>query len=704
MPQLLLELFSEEIPARMQKRAACALKENIVNKLIEAKISFAEALEFYTPRRIAIVIEGLPLKQEDIVIEKRGPRIDSPEAAINGFLQANNISQQDLVEQETDKGKFYFAYIKLSGKNTADILNEIISAELNKFTWPKSMKWNNYQIKWVRPLHNILCVFNEDVVPVKFGHIQANNYSFGHRFMSKQKLVIANFKDYQKKLYDNFVVLDADERKDIILNDSNSIAKQAGLSFIHDEDLLEEVAGLVEWPLVLQGTFDEKFLKLPKEVLISVMRHHQRYFTFQDNKGNLANSFVIVSNIISKDGSKQIIAGNEKVIRARFEDANFFYDSDKKIKLEDRIPYLEKIIFHAKLGNVGQKVTRIINLAKFIIAWIPGVSSHDVEKAGLLAKTDLTTGLVGEFPTLQGLMGYYYAKAQNIDEKIALAIKEHYAPMGPNDYCPKNPLSVVIALSDKIDTLTGMFAIDEKPTGSKDPYALRRAALGVIRIIIENNLRLPLTMLIEKAEQGYSKDIFKDNDVNILKRLTKTRKKKQQIIEELLEFFADRLKILLKSRDIRYDVIDAVFLENNNDDIFKQVLRAENLANFIITKEGSDFVSSYKRIANIVNSEEKKDKVSYKGEIDKSFLKEEEEIKLHNLFLQIFPLIDKYIQDDKFIEATQQLTKLKPAIDDFFAKIIVNSPDYEIRENRLKLLCSLRDKLLIIANFAKIEV
>jgi glycyl-tRNA synthetase beta chain len=709
MAELLLELFSEEIPASLQIRAVDEFKTQIAQKLKDANIQNKSVECYATPRRVSLVINGVAATQKDSVEEKRGPRVDAPEQAVQGFLRSTGQKLEDLEKRKTDKGEFYFSVVKKKGEDVSVALSKILQDFICSYTWAKSMRWGDNNIRWIRPLHNILCIFDGKVVPIEFGHLSSNDKSFGHRFLSPKEFKVTDFADYKKKLNDNFVVLDIEDRKKTILEGSEKLAKTCGLELKADPRLLDEIAGLVEYPVALLGRIEEKFMSVPQEALISAMRTHQKYFSLLNSKGELAPYFITVSNMKSADKGAQIISGNERVLRARLEDAKFFWDQDRKTKLEDRISDLEKVVFHAKLGSVADKITRMSELSKLLSVWIPHANLILVERAAKLCKVDLTTEMVGEFPELQGVMGSYYAIENGEEQAVADAIKEHYSPMGPGDACPTAPLSIAVSLSDKIDSLIGLFAVGEKPTGSKDPYALRRAALGVIRIILENNLRIPLSLLFEKAIDKYPKAVLKEKTEKKRKLLPVVGKgkrvkiKKEGVINELLEFLAERLRYSLKEQNIRHDLIQAVFDGGNEDDLNRLVQRVKALEEFLGKDDGANLLAAYKRAANIVAAEEKKDKTEYSGEADASLLKEKEEKDLHNLLVKTKPEIEKGLKDDDFAGVMKTLAKLRKPVDSFFDKVIVNDKDKAVRENRLLLLSTLREFVNRVANFGEIE-
>lgn len=580
------------------------------------------------------------------------------------------------------------------------MLAELLENIVQSYTWPKSMRWGRSTERWVRPLHRILCLFNEEVLPIKFAHIEASNIAEGHRFHANTPFEVNNYADYEKKLREHKVILDREERKSLIRNNANEQTAALGLSIVPDEGLLEEVTGLVEWPVVLLGAIDQQFMHLPPEVLATSMRSHQKYFSVQTKDGKLAPHFVTVANIASGDGGKRIIAGNERVLRARLEDAKFFWEQDQRWKLDSRVEGLKKIVFHAKLGSVHNKVERIQALAKFLSVWVPRANLVKVERAALLLKADLTTGMVGEFPELQGIMGAYYAEKSEEDDGVVAAIREHYSPQGPKDSCPTQPLSVAVALADKIDTLVGLFAADEKPTGSKDPFALRRAALGVIRIILENQQRIPLKLLFERALGLYPKSLLKPEKTF---GGEKVKAKSKRIVEELLLFFADRLRVLLKEQNMRHDLISAVFDGGTEDDMHRLVMRTKALDSFLHSEDGANMLAAYKRAANIVRIEEKKDDVSYKKDPSKDLLVQEEEKTLFEALEVVKADIKNALKEDDFAEAFALVASLRGPVDTFFDEVTVNCDNKNVRANRLMLLSQIRSFLDQVANFTLIE-
>ena len=682
MPELLLELLSEEIPARMQARAADDLKRLVLDGLKAAGLSHTTAEAFATPRRLTLVVNGVPVKAPDISEERRGPRADAPEQAKQGFLKS--LPKDTKVEpRETDKGTFLFAQVEKAGDKTRLLLPAIIQEALAALPWPKSMRWGTGKDRWVRPLHSILAVYDQEGLPVKFAGIEAGVITQGHAFMAPEKVSVADFADYRKVLDDAYVMLDAADRKAKIAEDAKVLCKKEKLVLKEDPGLLDEVAGLVEWPVVLMGKIDAKFMDVPQEVLTTSMRAHQKYFSVLDASGRLAPRFVVVANRETADGGRQVIAGNERVLRARLADAKFFWDLDRKTTLASKAPKLKDRVFHAKLGTLDEKADRMEALAAHLCQYVPKADRDKARSAARLAKADLPTGLVGEFPELQGVMGAYYARHDGEAAAVADAIAEHYSPVGPSDACPTKPESVAVALADKIDSLVGFWLIDEKPTGSKDPYALRRAALGVIRLIIENKLRLPLLGAFAQAAGLYPKN--------------------EDVGSDLMAFFADRLKVHLREQGVKHDHIDAVFALGGEDDLVRLLARVEALADFLGSDDGGNLLTAYRRAANILKIEEKKDATSYAAQPDDTLLKDDAERALYSALEDAAPAIAEKVAAEDFTGAMAALAGLRVPVDAFFDKVTVNTDDAKVRENRLKLLSMIRTALEGVADFSKIE-
>jgi glycyl-tRNA synthetase beta chain len=689
MAQLLLELFSEEIPARMQARAGEDLARLVAEALDAAGLAHDAPVSHTGPRRIALVVEGLPERQEDLTEEKRGPRADAPEKAIEGFLKANELTRDDLETRETDRGAFLFAVIERKGRPTIEILPDLLAEAIRKLPWPKSMRWGEGRMRWVRPLQALICLLDGDVVPVDLGEgILAGKRTRGHRFMSPDAFEVGFFNDYAATLRHHKVVVDANERRAIIEDQAKTLAEDAGFAVRRDAGLLAEVSGLVEWPVALMGEIDPGFMMLPDEVLTTSMRSHQKYFAVEAEDGKLAPRFIVVSNIEAEDGGKAIVAGNERVLRARLADAKFFWDQDRKVKLEDRVSALEDVVFHAKLGTVAEKVKRVEELATRLIEYVPGAEIEAVRRAAVLAKADLTTGMVGEFPELQGLMGRYYALEEGEPAAIADAVRDHYSPAGPNDDCPTAPVSVAVALADRLDTLAGFWAIDEKPTGSRDPYALRRAALGVIRLVLENNLRLPLLPAFAEALHRYPEGVRGDDEA---------------IAADLLDFFADRMKVHLRETGVRHDLVTAVFALPGQDDMQLIVNRVRALQAFLDGEDGRNLLAAYRRAANIVGIEEKRDGRAYDGAVRPELLEQAEETAFCKQMEETVASASKAVAAEDFGAAMTAMAGLRAPVDAFFDKVTVNDKSETLRENRLMLLSQFRSALNGVADFSQIE-
>ncbi len=680
MAELLLEILSEEIPARMQARAASDLKRLVCDGFKTAGLEFSNAETYVTPRRLVFVADGIPERTPDISEERKGPSTSAPDQAIQGFLKSIGMTLDDCEKRELPKGEFYFVKIEKPGIAASDVLPELITTALSAIAWPKSMRWASHDMRWVRPINSMLCLFDGAALPVEFGPVIAGLETRGHRFLSGGALQVMDFADYKNKLTLSKVMIDARERRELIATQAARLASKEGLTLKDDKGLLDEVAGLIEWPVVYMGRIDDAYMDLPPEVLSTSMRSHQKYFSCLNSDGSFANRFIVVANTETRDGGAQVIAGNERVLSARLSDARFFWDNDRAAPLSSRTGALKDRVFHAKLGTLAKKVERVSMLAENIASHVEGAEIDHVVRAANLAKADLSTGMVGEFPDLQGVIGRYYANADGEHDDVSTAIAEHYSPQGPGDVCPTAPVSVCVALADKIDTLVGFFGIDEKPTGSKDPFALRRAALGVIRLIIENKLRLPLNDVFARSEQTYG--------------LT---------ADGLMAFFADRLKVHLKEQGVRHDLIDAVFALGGEDDLVRLLARVEALNAFLKTDDGANLLSAYKRSANILRIEEKKDGVVFDGSVDASGLEAAEEKALMAHLENTAPEIIQGLVAEKFGDAMAVLSTARPLVDAYFDHVTVNCDDIELRRNRLNLLAYVRKTLDPIADFSKIE-
>jgi len=742
MPELLLELFSEEIPARMQAKAADDLRRLVTEKLVAEGLVYEGAKAFATPRRLALTVHGIPARQPDLKTERRGPKVGAPDAAVQGFLKATGLKSLDEAKIQRDpKGDFYIGLIEKPGRDAIDVLAEVLPVIIRTFPWPKSMRWGARSgkpgsLSWVRPLHAIIATFGPeteepDVVKFEVDGIATGQTTYGHRFMAPDAINVRRFEDYEAKLKAAKVILDPQARKDIIFADAKELTFAQGFELVEDQVLLDEVSGLVEWPVVMMGSFEADYLKIPDEVIRATIRNNQKCFVVKDPKtGKLTNKFVLTANIEATDGGKVIVSGNERVIRPRLSDAKFFYETDLKTKLEDRLPKFEQIVFHEKLGTQAARIKRIERLAAEI-APLVGADVAKATRAAHLAKADLLTEVVGEFPEVQGLMGKYYALAQGEDASVAAACEEHYKPQGPTDRVPTDPVSVTVALADKIDTLVGFWAIDEKPTGSKDPYALRRAALGVIRLIVENSLRIPLIETMIPASSEFLKlklasetekktavaqslegsPHFQAHLKKLLQREEKAREvdahhdvmRYMQSLYDLSFFFADRLKVQLREQGARHDLVDAVFALGGQDDLLMIVRRVDALGKFLESDDGKNLLAGTKRASNILSIEEKKDKRTFDGAPDAALYSLTEEKALAKAIGEVTTEASAAVAKEDFASAMSAMAKLRPPVDAFFDKVRVNDDDAGVRENRLKLLNEIRSATRAVADFSKIQ-
>ena len=742
MPELLLELFSEEIPARMQARAAEDLRRLIADGLKAQGLEAGEAKAFATPRRLTLVIEGVPANSPDLSEERKGPRVNAPEQAIAGFVKSaglRSIKDAEIVKDDK-KGDFYVVKVEKPGRVASEIVAELVPAVAAKFPWPKSMRWGSGRTTWVRPLHSIVCLLDGKVVPFAIENVETGRETRGHRFYGNVPFEVAGAADYVKALKDHKVILDTNERASLIAEQARALAKEHKLALVEDEALLNENAGLTEWPTVLMGTFDEAFLDVPAECLMLSMKQHQKCFSLKHPRsGKLANRFLLVTNLTPKDGGAAIVGGNEKVIAARLSDARFFWEQDLKRPLDEMATALAGITFHEKLGSQKDRVERVAELA-FQIAGAVDASKEDARRAAQLAKADLVSGMVGEFPELQGLMGRYYAEAGGIKPETARAIELHYKPKGPTDTVPRveegDATAVAVALADKLDTLVGFWAIGEKPTGSGDPYQLRRAALGVIRIVLENDLRLPLMRIAETmysshknftlARAGGRDHVVKEIKAGLVAKGVAHEPTEHDIetyrhtkywgaIGNLREFFFDRQKVHLRESGARHDLVDAVLALDRDapigvpariDDLALIVKRVEALGEFLKTDDGAVLLTGVRRATNILRDEEKKDKRSYAGAADAALLREPQEKALHDAIQKVKHDTTAAINVENFAGAMRALAELRAPVDAFFDKVTVNVADgpdaAKLRANRLALLSEIRAATLTVADFSKI--
>ncbi len=703
MPQLLLEILSEEIPARMQAKAEADLVKALMDGLTGAGLIPEGIKGFSGPRRLVAVVEGLPVKSADVVEDVIGPKEGAPDAAIQGFLKKAGLTDisQAHVHDVPKKGKVYVAHVRKPGKQTADVIAALAPQIIRGFHWPKSMRWGSGELRWVRPISRILCTFDGEIVPFEIEGIKSSNWTEGHRVMGRGPYQVRRFDDYESVLKNKGrVILDREERKETILTEAKQLCAAQNLELVDDIGLLEEVAGLAEFPVVIIGDMNKSFLDLPPEVIKLSMRTHQKYFAVRDPQkkdGGLAPKFIVVANLDAADGGKKIAEGNSRVLSARLNDARFFWDNDRKTKLEDRFEKLGNIVFHEMLGSVQQKAERVVALAKDIAPKVGANPAH-VERAARLAKCDLVSDMVGEFPELEGVMGRYYATLQGEPQDIADAVRDHYRPKGPSDDVPGNPVGIAVALADKLTTLVGFWAIGEKPTGSKDPFALRRAALGVIRIILETNARLELFEVMHAP----LKRISQQGNFRAKQWADGRSRQGDARLFDLLEFLADRLKVHLREQGARHDLIDAVFALGE-DDLVLIVKRVEALGEFLATEDGKNLLAGYKRAANILAIEEKKDGKSYSGQ-GKAMAGDPAEVDaLVSALNKAAPEADAALKKEDFAGAMRALSKLRGPVDAFFDKVTVNADKADVRENRLKILSQIRDALNRVADFSKIE-
>ncbi|GHA55134.1 glycine--tRNA ligase beta subunit [Amylibacter ulvae] len=698
MADLLLELFSEEIPARMQRKAGDDLKKLVTDALVDAGITYASAAAFSTPRRLTLTIDGLLKESPNTREERKGPRTDAPEKALDGFLRATGLTKDQLETRDDKKGQVYFAVIEKSGRPASEIIAEIVPNVIRNFPWPKSMRWGAGNLRWVRPLHSILCVLSDDdgneVVSFDVDGIESSNMTAGHRFHAPQWFSVNNFENYRAELKKSYVVLDPVERGEHIWEDAKNMAFAQGLELVEDAGLLAEVSGLVEWPVVLMGDIADDFKDLPPEVLITSMKEHQKFFSVKNPKTGRIEKFVTVANRETADQGATILAGNQKVLFARLSDAKFFWENDLRVSMDDMAAKLSNVTFHNKLGTQSARIERIAALAGEL-APIVGADKDAAIKAAQIAKADLSSEMVYEFPELQGVMGRYYALAAGQSTDIADACVEHYSPLGPNDDVPTSPVSVSVALADKIDTLTGFWAIDEKPTGSKDPFALRRAALGVIRLVLENDVRVNFGKIFEWGLIAHGSPRPNPKDEDDYTGLDKDM--------NLLSFFHDRLKVFLRDKGISHDIIDACLAMPNNDDFVLLVKRAEALQAFIKTDDGENLLQGFKRANNILSAEEKKDGVSYELDPDLKFAEDNAERELFAALDTAAKSIAPAIKSEDFAAAMQGMATLRTPIDAFFTAVQVNSENQMVRRNRLCLLNRIRNVMAQVADFTLIE-
>lgn len=750
MPDLLIELFSEEIPARMQAKAADDLKKLVTNGLVDAGLTYSGANAFSTPRRLALAIEGLTSESPTVREERKGPRTDAPDKAIEGFLRGAGVSRDDLEVRDDKKGQVYFAVIEKPGRPAAEIISEVLEKTIRNFPWPKSMRWGAGSLRWVRPLHSIICVLSDEagaeIVPVDIDGIVASDITRGHRFMGPEAFRVVGYDDYQAKLKRSKVILDAEERAEMIWHDATNMAFAAGLEVVEDRGLLKEVAGLVEWPVVLMGQIDEEFLELPPEVLQTSMKEHQKFFSVRNTKTGRIERFITVANRETVDHGETILAGNQKVLSARLADAKFFWENDLRIARDQQMqPWLDSlsnVTFHNKLGSQRDRIERIAGLAGQLSSKTGADKGLSVQAAEV-AKADLSSEMVYEFPELQGLMGRYYAEAAGFGAEVATACEAHYQPLGPSDYVPEQKVSATVALADKLDTLTGFWIIDEKPTGSKDPFALRRAALGVIRIILANNIRMNLDQFIDsqllKHEIQSNRRGADEKELTALNSvldeiadhgvfgaairlvidrldgeddgpdtgegsvLRTVANEVPDVSTDLLAFFHDRLKVYLRDQGLRHDVIDACLAMPGYDDLALLQRRAFALSETLQTDDGENLIQAFKRANNILSQAEEKDGVEYSYGADAKFSETDEERSLFAALDEADKVIGPAMDTENFVEAMSAMAGLRGPIDAFFEAVQINSDNEIVRRNRLNLLSRIRQTCLSVADLTKIE-
>jgi glycyl-tRNA synthetase beta chain len=696
--ELLLELFSEEIPASVQARAIADLTGLLRNKLADAEIPAASVHGYVTPRRLTVIAEGIPASQPDRIEERRGPRVGAPPPAIEGFLRsAGIVSVEECEIRGTGRGEFHFAIVKRPGRSAADVLPDLLKAVIAELAWPKSMRYPASTLRWVRPLTSVICLFEGKILSLPLDRVAVGRITRGHRFLSPAEICVGHAGDYLERLDKAHVVLDQDRRKEMIRQALARAAAAVGLTLKPDPWLLDEVTGLAEFPVVLAGTIDADFMTLPPEVLTAAMRTHQRYFSCLRPDGTPASRFLFVADNLAADGGKTIVAGNERVLRARLADARFFWDQDRRVPLADRVETLKDRVFHAKLGSVFDKVERIKLLAHDLARLLRQDQPKLAQRAAQLAKADLSTGMVGEFPELQGVMGRYYALHDGENPLVADAIAEHYRPLGPTDTCPKAPASIAVALADKIDTLVGFFLINERPTGSRDPFALRRAALGILRLILENGLRLQLRNVFRQASSNFDSARYGLTDPS----------------EEVLGFLADRLKIHLREGGVRHDLIAAVFARvispvfamsyEVEDDLVRLYARVAALDSFLASEDGASLLTAYRRASNIVAIEERRDSRSYHDPVDPLLFQRPEEEALYHRLNGMSATLGASLAQEQFHRAMNCLATLRQPVDEFFDQVTVNVDDKNLRENRLRLLSRIRATMNQVADFSQIE-
>jgi len=727
--ELLLELLTEEIPARMQRRAIDDLVQHLGEWLRVHRIAPTEPIRGYvTPRRLTAIANGIPEQLPEASEERRGPRVGAPQQAVDGFLRSVGLQSVEGCEvRDTGRGEFYFATVHRPGRPAVEVLPDLIYSTLMDVAWPKTMRFPASRLRWVRPLTSVICLFNGAIIRIPLDDVPVGNTTRGHRFLSEGEIAVEGAEDYFDKLASAYVVLDHARRRAIIEADLDRLAAAEGLSVKPDSGLLDEVTGLVEFPVVLMGAIDASSMELPPEVLATAMRTHQKYFSCLKPDGTPAPRFLFVANNLTPDEGQTIVAGNERVLKARLADARFFWDQDRKVPLASRVEALKDRIYHAKLGSVYDKARRMEQLTDLLVRHVPGADAERARRAALLAKADLSTGMVGEFPELQGVMGRYYALHDGEDARVADAIADHYKPLGPNDTCPTAPDSIVVALADKLDALAAFFSINEKPTGSRDPFALRRAAQGIIRLILENERRLSLREAFEHALRpswpGLTRPSTSSSEEGPVDARIKSGHDEGAAVEfrdslvvvNLIEFVFDRLRVHVRDQGISHDLIAAAWNPRRNefenaslalqreDDLTRFIRRVRALQDFLGTEDGSNLLVAYRRASNIVDIEERRDGRLYNDPVDTARFQQDEEENLYHFLLEVSSGLDTYFGDEEFDAAMRRLATLRRPVDEFFDKVTVNADDPALRENRLRLLSRIRAVMNQVADFSQIE-
>ncbi len=664
----------------MQRGAVERFGNLLEQRLAEEDIKASSRRVHVSPRRMVVHLEGLPECQPSFETERKGPRIGAPTRAVEGFARSAGVGTKDLVRRTTSKGEFWFAVSRKGGQTTAGVLTRVVPEAMTALGWPKSMRWADGETRWVRPVVSILALLDGDVVPFRFAGCESGAMTRGHRFLHPAPFEVCNYVDYCAKLRDACVVPDHDERRRLVEEGARAVADHLGLVTDAPAGLMDELAGLVEWPVVMAGVFDEEYMEVPEDLLTTEMVRHQRYMPLRTPSGDLAPGFLFVANLQGRDGGRSIRTGNERVLAARLADGRHFWDRDLRVSLESRISSLATVVFHARLGTLEERAHRLRSLARWLAPAIPGCDPEQAGRAAWLAKADLVSDTVGEFPELQGIMGGHLARAAGEPSEIALAISEHYRPAGPSDPCPSAPVSVAVAMAERLDTLAGFFGIGERPSGSRDPLALRRAALGVVRLILENGLRIDLLQALQAAGKGYGRDVS----------------------GEVLEFVADRLKVHLRERQLGHHLIDAVFSGTRDSDLVRLVRRIEALDSFLASPDGGDLLEAYRRTANILRIEEAKDGCIFTGDISRKLLAEEAERAVAAALETADAAMADTLAAEDFAGAMAALASLRPPLGDFFDSVTVNTDDSSLRENRLNLLGHIRASMDRVADFSRI--